>query len=377
MKYNSGIKKSLPFLVFLSLIFTGAVAQNQSTTGSDVTTITTAVPILTVSPDARSAGMGDAGVAISPDANTAHWNPAKLGFVTNDMSVGLSYSPWLRNIINDMSLTYLSGYKRVSQRGAFSASMLYFDLGDIQFTDDLGNPLNIHNPKEYTFDLAYGQQLSNNLSVGVGARFIHSNLSAGISDSRPGNSAAVDIGVYYTNDLTIGARDYNLAFGGNISNIGAKIAYTNADQKDFLPTNLRLGTAFTMNLDPYNKITLAIDGNKLLVPSPDSTNTGNISVPRAIFSSFGDARNGFREEMQEITLSTGLEYWYNDVFAARAGYFYESPNKGDRHYLSMGLGMRYQKFGIDVAYLVPNSRNNPLANTLRFTLVLNIDKEEE
>ncbi|KAA5547425.1 type IX secretion system outer membrane channel protein PorV [Adhaeribacter rhizoryzae] len=377
MKYNSGIKKSLPFLVFLSLIFTGAVAQNQSATGSDVTTITTAVPILTVSPDARSAGMGDAGVAISPDANTAHWNPAKLGFVTNDMSVGLSYSPWLRNIINDMSLTYLSGYKRVSQRGAFSASMLYFDLGDIQFTDDLGNPLNIHNPKEYTFDLAYGQQLSNNLSVGVGARFIHSNLSAGISDSRPGNSAAVDIGVYYTNDLTIGARDYNLSFGGNISNIGAKIAYTNADQKDFLPTNLRLGTAFTMNLDPYNKITLAIDGNKLLVPSPDSTNTGNISVPRAIFSSFGDARNGFSEEMQEISLSTGLEYWYNDVFAARAGYFYESPNKGDRHYLSMGLGMRYQKFGIDVAYLVPNSRNNPLANTLRFTLVLNIDKEEE
>lgn len=373
MKYNSGTKKSLPFLVFLSLVFSGAFAQ----TGADITTITTAVPILTVSPDARSAGMGDAGVAISPDANTAHWNPAKLGFVTNDMSVGLSYSPWLRNIINDMSLTYLSGYKRVSQRGAFSASLLYFDLGDIQFTDELGNPLNIHNPKEYTFDLGYGQQLSNTLSVGVGARFIHSNLSAGVSDSRPGNSAAVDIGVYYTNDLTIGARDYNLAFGGNISNIGAKIAYTNADQKDFLPTNLRLGTAFTMNLDPYNKITLAIDGNKLLVPSPDSTNIGNISVPRAIFSSFGDAPNGFSEEMQEISLSTGLEYWYNDVFAARAGYFYESPNKGDRHYLSMGLGMRYQKFGIDVAYLVPNSRNNPLANTLRFTLVLNINKEEE
>lgn len=377
MKYNYGVGKSLPFYLLFSLFFTGAMAQNQSTTGSDVSTITTAVPILTVSPDARSAGMGDAGVAISPDANTAHWNPAKLGFVTNDMSVALSYSPWLRNIINDMSLTYLSGYKRVSQRGAFSASLLYFDLGDIQFTDDLGNPLNIHNPKEYTVDLGYGQQLSNTLSVGIGARFIHSNLSAGISDSRPGNSAAVDIGVYYTNDVSIGTRDYNLSFGGNISNIGAKIAYTNADRKDFLPTNLRLGTALTMNLDPYNKITLAIDGNKLLVPSPGVDTTENISVPRAIFSSFGDARNGFSEELQEVTLSTGLEYWYNDVFAARAGYFYESPNKGDRHYLSMGLGMRYQKFGIDVAYLVPNSRNNPLANTLRFTLVLNIDREEE
>ena len=377
MKYRFCKVKSLPFYLFLSLIYSGAYAQNQPSNGSDISTITTAVPILTVSPDARSAGMGDAGVAISPDANTAHWNPAKLGFVTNDMSVALSYSPWLRNIINDMSLTYLSGYKRVSQRAAFSASLLYFDLGDIQFTDELGNPLNIHNPKEYAVDLGYGQQLSDNLSVGVAARFIHSNLSAGINDSRPGNSAAVDIGVYYTKDLSLGAREYNLAFGGNISNIGAKIAYTNADRKDFLPTNLRLGTAFTMNLDPYNKITLAIDGNKLLVPSPGVDTAENISVPRAIFSSFGDAQNGFREELQEVALSTGLEYWYNDVFAARAGYFYESPNKGDRHYLSMGLGMRYQKFGIDVAYLVPNSRNNPLANTLRFTLVLNIDKAEE
>ncbi|MDB5262286.1 MAG: hypothetical protein JWQ14_1567 [Adhaeribacter sp.] len=375
MKYHFFKRKSLPFYLLLSLIYSGAYAQNQSTTGSDISTITTAVPILTVSPDARAAAMGDAGVATSPDANALHWNPAKLGFVKNDMSVSLSYSPWLANIIDDMSLSYLSFQKRVSPRAAFSASLRYFDLGDIQFTDDAGNPLNIYNPKEYAADLGYGQQLSDNLSVGVAARFIHSNLSAGISDSKPGNSAAVDIGVYYTNDLTLGARDYNLSLGGNISNIGAKIAYTNADRKDFLPTNLKLGTALTMNLDPYNKFTLAIDANKLLVPSQDST--GNISVPRALFSSFGDARKGFQEELQEVSLSTGLEYWYNDVFAARAGYFYESPTKGDRHYLSMGLGMRYQKFGIDVAYLVPNSRNNPLANTVRFTLVLNIDKEEE
>jgi hypothetical protein len=274
-----------------------------------------------------------------------------------------------------MSLSYLSGYKRVNPRAAFAASLLYFDLGEIQFTDEFGRELNNFNPKEYAVDLAYGQQLSNNFSLGIAARFIHSNLSAGINDSRPGNSAAVDIGAYYTKDLNLGAREYNLALGANISNIGAKIAYTNAERKDFLPTNLRLGTALTMNLDPYNKFTLAIDGNKLLVPSEITQD--NVSVPRAIFSSFGDARNGAKEELQEVVLSTGLEYWYNDVFAARAGYFYESPNKGDRHYLSLGIGMRYQKFGIDAAYLVPNSRNNPLANTYRFTLVLNINKEEE
>ncbi|WP_034256770.1 type IX secretion system outer membrane channel protein PorV [Adhaeribacter aquaticus] len=336
--------------------------------------ITTAVPVLTIAPDARSAGMGDAGVAISPDANTSHWNPAKLGFVQNDFAVGLSYSPWLRNIgISDMSISYLSGYKRVNNRAAFSASLLYFDLGDIQFTNESGGDEGQFNPKEYAIDFGYGQKLSENLSLGVAARFIHSNLSAGISDSRPGNSAAVDVGVYYTKDLVLGGREYNLSLGSNISNVGAKIAYTNALRKDFLPTNLRLGTAFTMNLDPFNKITLAVDGNKLLVPSPGADSMQ--SVPGAIFGSFTDARGGFREELQEVTLSTGLEYWYNDTFAARAGYFYEAPNKGDRHYLSLGFGVRYQKFGIDMAYLAPNGRANPLAQTLRFTLIFKFDKE--
>jgi hypothetical protein len=232
------------------------------------------------------------------------------------------------------------------------------------------------NPKEYTVDLSYGQQLSENLSLGIGARFIHSNLSAGLTDSRPGNSVAADIGVYYTKDLTLGARNYNLALGGNISNIGAKIAYTRADQKDFLPTNLRLGTAFTMELDPYNTLTLAVDVNKLLVPSPDSLTQSIPSVPSAIFTSFGDAPGGFKEEIQEVVLNTGIEYWYNNLFAARVGYFYESPKKGDRHYLSFGLGLRYDKFGIDAAYLVPNSRSNPLADTYRFTLHFNLSKDE-
>ncbi|MGV3505020.1 MAG: type IX secretion system outer membrane channel protein PorV [Adhaeribacter sp.] len=340
-------------------------------------TITTAVPILTVSPDARAAALGDAGVATSPDGNSLHWNPAKLGFLKNDLGASLSYSPWLRNIINDMSLTYLSGYKKVSDRGAFSAALRYFDLGDIQFTDEFGSPTGEFNPKEYTFDIGYGQQLSENLSLGIAARFIHSNLSAGIYDSKPGNSAGVDIGIFYTKDQQWGGRDANISFGGNISNIGPKISYTNLNQKDFLPTNLRLGTAVSMNMDSFNKFTLAIDGNKLLVPSPsDNPNAAQPSVPGAIFQSFGDAEGGFSEEMQEVMLSTGLEYLYSDIFAARLGYFYENPNKGNRNYLSLGLGMHYQKISIDAAYLVANGTNNPLARSLRFTLAFNFDQEE-
>lgn len=346
---------------------------SRAQTGANV--VTTAVPVLTIAPDARSAAMGDAGVAISPDVNAAFWNPAKLGFITTDFSASASYSPWLHNIINDMSISYLSGVKKVSERSAFSASLMYFDLGDIQFTDEQGNPVQQFNPKEYFVSFGYGQQLSENLSLGIGARFIHSNLSAGINDSKPGNSVAADIGIYYTKDLTLGARNYNLALGGNISNIGAKIAYVNADRKDFLPTNLKLGTAFTMELDPYNTLTLAVDANKLLVPSVGASTSQ--SVPSAIFTSFGDAPGGFSEEMQEVVLNTGLEYWYNQLFAARVGYFYESPNKGDRHYLSLGAGIRYEKFGIDFAYLVPNKdRTSPLSNTIRFSLHFNLSNEE-
>jgi hypothetical protein len=343
--------------------------------------ITTAVPILTVAPDARSAGMGDAGVAISPDANTPHWNPAKLGFADQDLSASLSYSPWLRNIVNDMSLSYASVYKKVNPNAAFSASLLYFNLGSIQFTDAQGNPLQDFRPKEYTVDAAYGQKLSENLSLGVGARFIHSNLSGGVADTKPGNSFAGDIGIYYTKDLTIGAKNYNMAFGGNLSNLGAKITYTTPEQKDFIPTNLRIGTALTMELDSYNKITLAIDGNKLLVPSP----TGDFATDQArrqkgvlngVVSSFSDAQDGFSEEISEINLSTGLEYWYDNIFAARVGYFYEDPNKGNRQYISMGLGLRYQRFGLDAAYLIPNDQNNPLAQTIRFSLLFNLSEEE-
>lgn len=379
---------------FTALISGAALAQTSSgsTQGQSndrLRAITTAVPILTVAPDARSAAMGDVGVAISPDANAPHWNPAKLGFVTNDVSVSASYSPWLRNIVNDMSLSYLSGYKKLGDNSAFSASLLYFNLGSIQLTDANGQPLQDFRPKEYTFDLAYGQKLSDNLSLGLGARFIHSNLSSGVSvgsggtptTAKAGNSVAADIGIYYTKDLVMGGKNYNLSLGGNISNLGAKIGYTTPEEKDFIPTNLRLGTAFTMELDPYNKITAALDFNKLMVPSPTGDRVED-SIRRAknildaAFSSFSDAPDGFSEEITEVNLSAGLEYWYDNLFAARVGYFYEDPNKGNRQYFSMGLGLRYQKFGIDAAYLIPNDQNNPLAQTIRFSLHFNLEPDE-
>lgn len=385
--FTKGLAASVVFLFPLV-----SFSQN-CPTGQDcdrLRAITTAVPILTVAPDARSAAMGDAGVAISPDANAPHWNPAKLGFMQNDISVSASYSPWLRNIVNDMSLSYLAFNKKLNETSSFSASILYFNLGSIQLTDANGLPLQDFRPKEYTIDLAYGQKLSDNLSIGLGGRFIHSNLSSGVTVSgsggtsntaKAGNSVAADLGIYYTRDLLMGGKNYNLALGGNLSNLGAKIGYTTPEEKDFIPTNLRLGTAFTMELDPYNKITLALDGNKLLVPSPtgdpvEDKKRRGYGILKGVTSSFSDANDGFSEEISEINLSTGLEYWYDNLFAARVGYFYEDPNKGNRQYFSMGLGLRYQKFGIDAAYLIPNDQNNPLAQTIRFSLHFNLEPED-
>jgi len=345
-----------------------------TTTGSDLNAVTTAVPILTVGPDSRSAALGDAGVAASPDANASYWNPAKLGFVQNDLSVAFSYSPWLSNIVDDMSLNYLSGYKKLNETSAISLSLMYFDLGEIQFIDAQQNPLQNYNPKEYAVAVSYGQALSENFSVGISARFIHSNLAGDVNvsgsntESQPGNTAAVDVGVYYNKDLS---QSLNLGLGANISNIGGKIAYSENEDKSFLPTNLKLGTALKYNLDAYNSLTLLIDANKLLVPSPGADT--DQSVIGGIFSSFGDAEGGASEELKEINLSTGVEYWYNELFAARVGYFYEHPDKGGRKYFSAGLGIRYQKFGLDAAYLIPNDQGNPLADTWRFTLALNLE----
>jgi hypothetical protein len=372
------------------------------TAQTDPNALTTAVPILTISPDSRSAALGEAGVAISPDANAGYHNAGKLGFINTKYSASPSYSPWLRSVTDDMGLAYLSGAAKINDRAAISASLMYFDLGEISFRDVNNISLGDFDPKEYAVSIAYGQKLSEYFGVGIAARYIRSNLTGNSSgnDARPGNAAAVDLGAYYNRDLTIGAGDYNLGLGATISNIGNKITYTNANQADFLPTRLRLGFAFTRELDAYNKITLTVEGAKLLTPSPFyeegpiGTDTASVNgrarreraennrrrdkgIVSAALGSFSDAPGGFREELREVNLSTGVEYTYNDLLMARVGYFYESPVKGDRQYLSFGLGVRYQVFGVDGAYLVPNSRANPLAQTIRISLHFNFNELDQ
>ncbi|MEL7003049.1 MAG: type IX secretion system outer membrane channel protein PorV [Bacteroidota bacterium] len=379
--------KKIHYTLFLILV-SGSMAVAQVTNPGNLAgqntdslnrTITTAVPFLTITPDARAGGMGDVGVATSADANSVHWNPAKLAFINNDIGFALSYTPWLGKIINDMSIAYLAGYYKISKEEAVAVSMRYFDLGEIIFTENEQDQGTLFNPREFAFDATYSRMLSQHLGIGVTARYIHSNLTGSFTsgglEARPGNSVAADLAVYFDKDLLFSGNNSNLAFGATISNIGAKLTYSDENNRDFIPTNLRLGSAFTTNLDPYNKITLALDFNKLLVPSPQNDGSeDDKSLLSGVFGSFGDAEGGFSEELEEITLSVGAEYWYNDTFAARLGYFYEAENKGNRKYLTVGLGFRYQVFGIDFAYLVPAEQEHPLAETLRFTLLFNFDK---
>ncbi len=353
----------------------------QSITGRDTTfkVITTAVPFLTISPDARQAGLGDAGVASTPDANSAFWNPGKLAFIDKAYGGSLSYTPWLGKIINDMWISYLSGFYKITREQAVGMSMKYFDLGDISFRSSTNDPLGDFRPRELAIDLTYSRMLSEEFGVSVTGRYIHSNLTGAISqsnaggvDAQPGQGVAVDLGFFYDKQLR-GTRNNTLSLGAAITNIGTKITYTDSDNKDFLPTNLRLGGVYKTELDQFNSLGFLLDFNKLLVPTIDQGQ----SVLGGMFSSFTDAPGGFSEELKEIILNTGIEYWYNNIFAARIGYFHESYEKGNRQYLTLGTGFRKNRFGIDVAYIVPtNQREHPLAETLRFTIFLQVDYDE-
>lgn len=382
------------------------------TDDNTIKTITTAVPFLVIGPDTRSGAMGDAGVAISADANSIHWNPAKLAFAEKDMELSLSYSPWLRKLVRDMNLAYLSGYKKIGDNQAVGGALRYFSLGSIQFTDNQGTNLLLFKPTEFSVDGAYSIKLSERFSGGLGARFIYSNLTGGVSntggDSKPGTAFAVDVAGFYTNDdVRIGNFDAIVSAGFNISNIGSKMSYTSAAQRDFIPVNLRIGPAVTLLLDDFNSLTFTVDANKLLVPSipvyaSDSSGfitdangdlviasgrDNNVGLASGIFGSFTDAPGNvtqyadgtvevekgsvFREEMQEINIATGFEYWYADQFALRGGYFYENPVKGNRQFFTLGAGVKYNIFSFDFSYLIAAQQRNPLANTLRFTLKLN------
>lgn len=361
--------------------------------------ITTAVPFLNFAPDSRHSGMGDVGVATSPDANSSHWNSGKLAFIKDDLGFSLSYSPWLGKLVNDMSLSYLTGFKKIDENSAFAFELRYFNMGDIQLTDGLGNTLGEFNPRDIAIGGTYSRKLSQNLGLGISARFIHSNLSgnissAGGSEARAGISVGTDIGLYYQKPIFVGARDGIWSWGLAITNIGPKITYNSAEDLDYIPTNFRIGSAYSINLDPINTVTFALDFNKLMVPTPPLYQTnedgslktdenGNLVIAagedpnRALisgmFGSFSDAPDGFAEEMREFTISFGVEYQYAEKFALRTGYFYENQSKGGRRYFTMGLGVDLKKVGFDFSYLVPQVQNHPLAETLRFSLLYTIN----
>ena len=365
---------------FLVVVFASSAFQVFSQDGSvqpgqligQQRAITTAVPFVGITPDARHAALGDGGVATSPDANAAYWNAGKLVFI-QDMKYGgsFSYTPWLGKIVNDMWISSISGFYKINREQAVAVSLKYFDLGEISFRDSNNQPLGDFNPKEAAFDATYSRMLTENFSVGLSGRYIFSNLTGAFSgaDAQAGNSVAADVGIFYTKQLQ-STRNSNLSLGAQISNIGAKISYTDNNNRDFLPTNLRLGGAYTTELDPFNNITFLLDFNKLMVPSPGS-NREDVSLLSGMFGSFSDAPGGAKEELQEFMTSAGIEYWYRGVFAGRVGYFNEHAEKGNRKYLTMGVGFRKNNFGIDVAYVVPtNQREHPLAETLRFTLLM-------
>ncbi|MDP1727185.1 MAG: type IX secretion system outer membrane channel protein PorV [Bacteroidota bacterium] len=403
-------KKSIEKVGITCLMIGGIVLNSQAQGGiknSGVgldgrrNTITTAVPFLMITPEARGGGMGDVGVATPNDANALHWNMAKYPFNDRKGSVSLSYTPWLRNLVPDISLGYLTGYYKINDRSAAAGSLRYFSLGQIQFTDMYGNSTGNYVPNELAMDIGYASKLSEHFSLGIAFRYIRSDLAGGFNQSqtpvKPGNAFSGDITSYYSNKTKIRmeGKKYNInyAFGAAITNIGSKISYTSKQFENFIPINLRIGAYGQFEIDKFNTIALTVDLNKLLVPTspiyktdsfgtiviengkPAIANGKDPDVPviQGMLQSFTDAPGGWKEEMHEINISTGLEYWYDKQFALRAGYFYEHPTKGNRKYLTFGAGFRFNVFGLDVSYLIPFEQRNPLERTLRFSLMFDLD----
>ena len=363
--------------------------------------ITTAVPFVSISPDARGGSMGDCGVASEADVYSMHYNPAKYTFMDQKMSIGLGYSPWLRNLVPDMNLAYLAFATKLNSESALGATLRYFSCGDITFTDDTGHSLGEYRPNEWALDVSYSRMLTEYLSGAVAGRFIYSNLTQGITEgSSVGWSVAADVAVYYKRPVEwFRDMDADFAWGVSINNIGSKVSYDNTSiDKDFIPTTLRFGPSLKLELDEYNSLAFMVDVTKLLVPTPptyypgtDSLvygNADNVSVPVGIIQSFFDApgysfndqgekvgKGPLYEELCEYNIGAGVEYWYNNVFAVRAGYFNETALKGNRKYVTLGAALKYNVFGLDVSYLIPVNGTvgtNPLENTLRFNLTYDL-----
>lgn len=357
--------------------------------------VTSAVPFLRIVPDARGGAMGDVGIATSADPNGMHYNPSKLAFADKTTSISATYTPWMRNLgLNDVYLAYLSGYRKLDDLQTIGLSLRYFSLGDIEFTNEQGESLGQGKPNEFEINGAYSRKLTEKFSAAIGAKFIFSNLATGRivegNEIKPGKAGAADLSFTYKTPISIQKKKNELTIGAALSNLGSKITYTNSINRDYIPANLGIGAAWKMNLDDYNTLTFTADFNKLLVPTPcrgeeavcDEDGDGIPDYKQkapisAAFSSFSDAPGGFSEELKEVTTGIGAEYWYDDQFAVRAGYFFEHYSKGNRKYFSVGLGVKYNIFGLNFSYLVPTSnQRNPLDNTLRFSLLFDFEAFE-
>lgn len=349
--------------------------------------VNTSVTSQTIAPDARSAGMGDVGVATDPDVVSQYWNPAKYPFTISRAGVALNYTPWLRELVNDMDLAYLAGYYRIGDYSAVSASLRYFSLGKV-FLGTSDDAMTI-NPYEMSLDVAYSLMLSETFSIGAAVRWIYSDLTYDYtSDTAPGSAFAADLACYYQNYINLGQRECQLGLGLNISNIGSKISFGGDNNSEFIPTNMRLGASLMIPIDEYNRFTIAADANKLLVPTYPKQEDGestedyqervqknyyDVSSISGIFKSFGDAPGGLKEELQEVQWSVGGEYVYHDKFALRAGYHHESANKGNRKYFTVGAGFKMSVFSLDAGYVIATAKSNPLDQTLRFSLSFDMD----
>lgn len=385
------MKKTLIAILLATFASTGFAQLNNPNANVDWLTgkvengnriISTGVPLLLIAPDSRAGAMGDVGAASRPDANSIHWNAAKLSFMEKQAGLTFTYSPWLREIVSDIKLMYLSGYYRLDERNTLGASLTYFSLGSIDFFSEDGQATGTYKPNEFAFDVAYSMKLSENLSMSLTGRYIRSDLTqgqnVGTTSTHAANAGAADLGLYYQNKIDL-EMPSQYALGVQISNLGSKISYSDNMESSFLPANLRIGGRYSMDFDQFNNLSVMADFNKLLVPTPpvydDEGNIfagkdPNVGVLQGAIQSFYDAPNGFKEELQEISMSLGLEYWYNKILAVRAGYFYEAKNKGARKYLTLGAGLRYNVMGLDISYLISTSslNNNPLKNTLRVSL---------
>lgn len=372
--------KVLFLLVFLFLPLT-MMAQDKEDMFNPVHSSVTSQ---TIAPDARAAGMGDVGAATDPDVNSQYWNPAKYPFTISRAGVALNYTPWLRQLVNDMDLAYLAGYYRIGDYSAVSGSLRYFSLGEV-FTSMDDDAMTI-NPYEMSLDVAYSLMLSEKFSIAAGVRWIYSDLTYDYTDDvAPGSAFAADLACYYNNYVNIGQRECQLGLGMNISNIGSKISFGGDDHSEFIPTNMRLGASLMVPVDEYNRFSIAADANKLLVPTYPKDENGNYSEAYAedhyynvssisgIFKSFNDAPGGFKEELEEVSWSVGAEYVYHDQFSLRGGYHHESENKGNRKYFTLGAGFRMNVFSLDVGYVIATAKSNPLDQTLRFTLAFDMD----